>query len=99
MRTIPRRLRRSPVGVGKRARCDYCGAVYYRSELRRKEGGSLACPDDFPGRDETQLSRMNAEGALSSMKPKTQLEGGSGDTRTLPVIQRTTAADIERYDE
>jgi hypothetical protein len=71
-----------------------------RHDLRRKEGGLLACPDDYPGREAAELSRLNAESAAAAnSRPEPRYSGGSADTRTLPVIQRTTAADITRYDE
>lgn len=78
--------------------CAYCGAVFYRSALVRKEGGLLACRKDcVKGRDEVQLSRLNAEYAAQTMKHTDTFDGGGQDTRSLPTIVRRTAADITRY--
>lgn len=71
-----------------------------RHQLIRKEGGMLACRATCAkGRDETQLSRMNAEHAAQVYRNTNRFDGGRADTRTLPVIHRTTAADITRYNE
>lgn len=70
-----------------------------RHQLVRKEGGLLACSGVngcAKGRDETQLSRMNAEHAAQVYRHPTAYDGGRPDSRTLPVIFRTTAADITR---
>lgn len=78
--------------------CDYCGAVFYRSALIRKESGFLACKKDCAkGRDEVQLSRMNSEHAAQVLKQENPTDGGNQDRRSLPNIHRTTAADILRY--
>ncbi len=68
-----------------------------RHQLIRKENGLLACPADAKGRDEVQLSRLNAEHAAQVFKYPNRFDGGRDDSRTLPVIHRTTAADITRY--
>jgi hypothetical protein len=84
-----------------RACCDYCSGVYMRHQLIRKEGGLLACTGSngcAKGRDEVQLSRMNAEAGAQVYKNVNRFDGGRDDGRTLPVIHRTTAADILRYD-
>lgn len=71
-----------------------------RHELIRKEGGLLACLSTCAeGRDEVQLSRMNAESSAQVYKRSANYDGGRPDTRTLPVIHRTTAADITRIYE
>lgn len=100
-RTIPNRVPHNYPRGTYQACCDYCGAAYYRHQLTRKEGGLLACNATCAkGRDETQLSRMNAEHAASVYKHPNRWDGGRADTRTLPVIHRTTAADITRiYEE
>lgn len=101
MRTIPNKMPANYPRGTYRATCDYCGAAYYRHDLIRKEGGLLACKGSngcAKGRDETQLSRMNAEHAAQVYKHTNSFDGGRDDTRTLPVIHRTTAADILRYD-
>jgi len=78
--------------------CDYCGSVFYRSALVRKEGGFLACRKDCAkGRDEVTLSRLNAEHAAQVLKQEHPSDHGNQDRRSLPTIQRTTAADILRY--
>lgn len=97
-RTIPNRLPHNYPRGTYQACCDYCGAAYYRHELIRKEGGLLACRATCAkGRDEVQLSRMNAEQGAEAYKHVSSSDGGRADTRTLPVIHRTTAADILRY--
>lgn len=98
-RTIPNRLPANYPRGTYQACCDYCGALYYRHRLIRKEGGLLACTGVngcAKGRDETQLSRMNAEHSAQVYKNTTRWDGGRADTRTLPVIHRTTADDITR---
>lgn len=100
-RTIPNKARKDwPRGTFQ-ACCDYCGALYMRHQLTRKEGGLLACngPNGCAkGRDEVQLSRMNAEHAAQVYKSASRWDdGGRPDARTLPVIHRTTASDITRY--
>lgn len=96
--TMPRRLGRNYPRGDHSALCDYCGAKFYRSALTRKENGLLACKMDCAkGRDEVQLSRMNAEHAAKVMKTPADTDGGRQDTRDLPSIQRTTADDILRY--
>ena len=100
-KTIPDKADASWPRGTYRACCDYCGAAYMRHQLVRKEGGLLACTGAngcAKGRDETQLSRMNAEHAAQVYKYTNTFDGGRDDTRTLPVIHRTTAADILRYD-
>jgi hypothetical protein len=102
MRTIPNRIRSNwPKGTYQ-ARCDYCNAQYMRHQLRRNEAGFLACPDDRKGRDEVQLTRMNAEHAASIGRQShvNSYDGGAdGNQADLPVIHRTTAADIGRITE
>lgn len=66
-----------------------------RHQLIRKEGGLLACISTCAkGRDEVQLSRMNAEHAAQVYKSTPRWDGGRPDSRTLPVIHRTTAEHI-----
>jgi hypothetical protein len=100
-KTIPDKARHNWPRGTYRATCDYCGAAYMRHQLTRKEGGLLACSGVngcAKGRDEAQLSRMNAEHAAQVYKSVNAFDGGRDDTNTLPVIHRTTAADILRYD-
>ncbi len=99
-RTIPNKIPKNYPRGTYQACCDYCGALYYRHQLTRKEGGLLACMGGngcAKGRDETQLSRMNAEHAAQVYKNVNRFDGGRADTRNLPVIHRTTAADIPLY--
>jgi hypothetical protein len=98
MLTTPRKRSKSSPKGDHLDSCAYCGATFYRSQLVRKENGMLACRVDCAkGRDEVQLSRLNAEHAASRID-KTVGEGGvNHNAVTLPVIQRTTAADILRY--
>jgi len=96
--TMPRKLPRNYPRGDFQAMCDYCGSVFYRSALVRKEGGFLACRKDCAkGRDEVTLSRLNAEHAAQVLKQEHPSDHGNQDRRSLPTIQRTTAADILRY--
>jgi hypothetical protein len=100
-RTIPNKANPNWPRGTYRVTCDYCGAAYMRHELVRKEGGLLACTGGngcAKGRDATQLSRMNAEHGAQVYKHPNRFDGGRADTNTLPVIHRTTAEDILRYD-
>lgn len=101
-KTIPNRINPSWPRGTYRVCCDYCGAAYMRHQLVRKENGLLACSGTHnncaQGRDEVQLSRMNAEHSAQVYKHPHRFDGGRADTRTLPVIHRTTAEDILRYD-
>lgn len=98
MLTIPRRLPKNHPKGDHMAMCDYCGAVWMRSRLVRKEGGLLACKADCAkGRDEVTLSRLNAEYGAQVLKQDYDPDPGNQDRRILPAIQRTTAADILRY--
>lgn len=98
-KTIPNKARKNWPRGTYQACCDYCGAVYMRHQLVRKEGGLLACVSTCAkGRDEVQLSRMNAEHSAQVYKHPNRWDGGRPDSDTLPVIHRTTAADILRYD-
>jgi hypothetical protein len=98
-RTLPNRINRNwPKGTYQ-AKCDYCGAQYMRHQLRRNESGFLACADDRKGRDEVLLNRLNAQHAAQPSKYSDQYDGGGdGNQAELPVIHRTTAADITRID-
>lgn len=40
--------------------CDYCGVVWYRSQLRRDDSGFLFCPDEGDGLDAVALNMANA---------------------------------------
>jgi hypothetical protein len=95
MRTIPNRARKNWPRGTYQACCDFCGAAWMRHQLVRKEGGLLACVATCAkGRDEVQLSRMNAEHSAEVYRHTGRWDGGRPDERTLPVIHRTTAAHI-----
>lgn len=55
----------------RRYRCDYCGIVWYMSQLRKDAAGFYACPDDQSGRDVVTLDRANTTGPVSSGIPVT----------------------------
>lgn len=96
--TMPRRLGKGYPRGTFQAMCDWCGAVFYRHDLVRKEGGTLACRKDCAkGRDAVTLSRQNAEHAAQVMKQEYPADHGNSDTRSLPTIVRRTAEDILRY--
>lgn len=40
-------------------KCDWCGVRWPMSQLTRKPGGLLACPDDVRGKDELELTEGN----------------------------------------
>lgn len=68
--------------------CDYCGAMYYRHQLRRDRSGLLACEDDYGG-DVVTLSEANAAAAQSYRGPQNLIDGGfvyPKDTDTPPPI-------------
>ena len=59
MRTIGRKW---PSSRGDyQAMCDVCGVHWRRSQMARKEDGTLVCPDDARGRVAIDLDRANAE--------------------------------------
>lgn len=96
--TIPKKARQNWPRGTYQACCDFCGAAYMRHQLVRKEGGLLACLSTCAkGRDEVQLSRMNSEHAAQVYRNTQRYDGGRPNTYNLPVIHRTTAADILRY--
>lgn len=99
-KTLPNKARKDWPRGTYQACCDYCGAVYMRHQLIRKEGGLLACLSTCAkGRDEVQLSRMNAEHAAQIYRNVSRWDGGRPNSYDLPVIHRTTAADILLYRE
>ena len=66
MRTIGRRWpRRAPKGDFV-AMCDYCGANWRRSLMKRDRSGYLACPDDQGGRDAVTLAEEAADAAMDT---------------------------------
>jgi hypothetical protein len=71
VRSIPRRYPHEHVLPGERQdMCAYCGARWYRSELRRDASGYLICPDDDDGgRDRVTLDRGNAAAAMRPRLP------------------------------
>ncbi len=97
MKTIPNKIPKSHPRGTYLSRCDYCCAAYYRHELVRNESGFLACRDDRKGRDEVLLNRLNAEHSANVYKKTESYDGGADPNQSsLPVIHRTTAADITR---
>ena len=58
MRTIGRHRPSSSPRGDFQSKCDYCGGVYYRSELRRDGSGKLMCEND-EGIDAKTLDEMN----------------------------------------
>lgn len=87
MRTISRhRPSRSPPGDTRKL-CSYCGAAWYRSQLRRDAAGLLACPDEYPGRDAVTLSEGNA--ALAGQRT---LSGAYGESDGTTDSKNTTPA-------
>ena len=97
-KTIPDKIRKNWPRGTYRVCCDYCSGAFMRHQLVRKEGGLLACVPNgcYKGRDETQLSRMNAEAGAQVFKHPSNFDGGRDDTNTLPVFHLTSAEDILR---
>lgn len=75
MYTIGRKRPRSSPRGDHTALCDYCGAKWHRSDLRRDGANLLACPDDYRGLDSVTLSRMNAE--MRPPRAPTQIADGA----------------------
>lgn len=42
--------------------CDYCGSIWYRSQLYKDGAGMLVCPDEGEGLDAVTLNELNAQG-------------------------------------
>lgn len=61
MRTIGRQVPADKPHGDFVSRCDYCGAPFYRSQLRRDETGFLVCEYDDTGPDKMMQLRRNAE--------------------------------------
>lgn len=79
MRTLGRRSPRALRGDSVR-HCDYCGAAYYLSQLRRNVAGFLVCRDDDGDRHYAKAPHIqNNEGTGSS-----SYAGEAADP--LPVI-------------
>lgn len=77
MRTMPRKYSQPAPRGERRHRCDYCGIVWYMSQLRQDAAGYYACPDDQSGRDTVTLNRANAAA---------RVEGGLPASGTVRVI-------------
>jgi hypothetical protein len=78
------------------ALCGYCGAQFYRSELRRDGAGVLACHSDY-GRDTVTLARLNAEDSASRRFIPTLWDGAqrdrSGYPWTAPAVPQVSVSD------
>lgn len=87
-RTIGRHLPGDLPRNDVKSRCDYCGVMYYRSQLRRDRSGFLACEEDYGG-DVVSLSEGNAAAAQRLTGPENVRDAGAvypPDTDTPPVI-------------
>lgn len=67
MRTIGRHWHTDRAQGDRPAMCDYCGALFPRSELRQDAAGKLYCSMDA-GVDEVTLTQANAMGALPARR-------------------------------
>jgi hypothetical protein len=62
--------------------CDVCGAHYPRSKLVRDDDNLLKCPRDAKGRDEVELSKLQAQNA---QRPNFTASQTGGSYETLPI--------------
>jgi hypothetical protein len=53
-----------------RRECDYCGAMWRRSQLKADGSGLLYCPDEGNGADSVTLDRINATNAKTFVRPR-----------------------------
>ena len=70
--------------------------AWYRSKLKRDRSGSLACPDELPGRDAVTLSEGNAAAASQHKGYTRPRDTGSMDTldaSNLTATHPKTASD------
>jgi hypothetical protein len=75
MPTIPRKLPADVKRGDYRTFCDYCGASFYRSYLRKNSGGHLACDLCRGGRETTELANAIVQEA-SKERPRYERDGG-----------------------
>jgi photosystem II stability/assembly factor-like uncharacterized protein len=76
MLTIGRRWPTKKPNGDYQAHCDYCGAMWRRSQLRIDGAGLLACPDEGPGADSVTLDKINAANA-TRYRSKSSSRGGT----------------------
>jgi hypothetical protein len=48
-------------------KCAYCGAKWFRSELKRDGSGKLYCPDEGDGLDTVTLGKIQQQNAQEAM--------------------------------
>lgn len=101
-RTIPANIKEHGHYTSK---CDVCGSMWLRRDLRRGRNGQLRCPDDWAGRDELELAELTAMSAAAvaaaqaaqlpadGASPHLGSDGTPGEPYTGPT-RRTTGDDI-----
>lgn len=95
-RTIGRKKPRNLPGGDYVTMCAYCGANWYRSQLRLDGSGKLFCPDEGDGLDAVTLDRMNAAEAsrLRSSTRNAGLAQGPYVGESGKKVRITTAEEI-----
>jgi hypothetical protein len=59
------------------SRCDYCGAAWWRSSLRKDGAGKLKCPDEGDGLDAVTLNAYEAAAATSYGQTQPEVRDGA----------------------
>lgn len=77
MLTIPRKLSKERLRGNWRERCNYCSALFLRSDLTRLPNGLLACSWDAKGLTDVELDMLNAQGAARSSGARYSDEDGA----------------------
>lgn len=88
MRTVGRKIR---PGEKHRWKCDRCGTLWDKRDLRRDGEGMWVCPQEGPGLDGATLSKGNAEhlrGYVQRLKPAVERVGryGNPDVSAISAI-------------
>jgi hypothetical protein len=69
-----------PVSGGFGVRCDICGFVWKRYDLRRRADGLLACPDDASETDPVTLSHHQQAATAARRDVNTHWDGAPAIT-------------------
>jgi hypothetical protein len=90
VRTIGRHWHTDRARGDRPATCDYCAALFPRSELRKNAAGKLYCPMDA-GPDEVTLTEANA--AATPPARRKPDPGGRWVDEGLPAVGGTSIVD------